>query len=272
MRLLSLIPWLVCLAGCTSCFGPQKALNPSINFVAPRPQYVEQTEYYVRVRIVIEYITVVLEEGDTSSTIMLFGEHYDTIKKELQYAEDLYSVVGLKFHIVKTEFREYGDFNPELLEDAAKFPNHLTLYYRLPRLDESFEGLSGAPYEGLHPYGILLSYNRNEWTVAHEIGHYFGLLHTFMDDRCADTPAELTEPCTGEVNGTKNCRNIMNYCVHTPKFVTKDQLERMESFIRSRRFNVIINPPPTTPEFDMEQFYGAIEVTTPNPTPQELPF
>lgn len=270
MRLF-LIPWLVfIISGCLSCSVTQRVEPQSFNppsFVAPEPIYPTQSEYYVRVRAVIEYMTLAIATDDGEiSNLMIFGESAETIKKELQFAEDVYDEIGLKFHIVKTEFREYGDLNSELLEDAAKYPDHMSIYYRMPRLDEYFEGLSGAPYEHLHSYGILLSYNRNPWTAAHEIGHYFGLLHTFMEDHCDDTPAETTEPCVKK-GETKNCCNIMNYCLHSPKVVTPDQLERMTDFIRSRRFNVIINPPPTTPQFDLKEFIKEVEATAPNPTP-----
>jgi hypothetical protein len=195
MRLL-LLPWLVFFIG--SCISPYR----SYDFTTPDSIYPALSEYYIRTRIVVEYIAsaVTDDEGEEIGTFMIFGEHSDTILKELEFAEKIFAEAHIKFHITKVEFQEYGVSDEELFLDAAKYPNHLTLYFRLPRIGEEFEGLSGGPYEGIASHGILLSFYRMPWTVAHEIGHYFGLLHTFREDYCADTPAEEFEGICSDVD------------------------------------------------------------------------
>lgn len=258
MRLLFTTLLISLLAGCTSCSTPIKQQQyhyepqPSI-FAAPEAEHPTQAEYWVRTRVVIEYMTVTLGE---TLTMVIFATDFAIIKTELEVTEKIYAKTGIKFHISKTEFQEYGDFNDTLFADAANYPNHMSLYYRLPRLDEYFKGLSSAPYPSVYSYGILLSHERDPWTTAHEIGHFFGLLHTFSeDDMIEDTPSEIFscndyEKLTELLGNAKssNCRNIMNYCEHEPKYATDGQTERIVQFIRSRRFNTIINPPPTISE------------------------
>jgi hypothetical protein len=271
MRLLLL--WLVCLIGslsCTKLHSPNTDYkHPKIDFSTPSYKYQELDEYYVRTRVVIEYAAILIEDEETIGTFILFAEHFNTIMKELKFTEDIFSDAHVNFHITQVEYRQYGDSSDaDYLEDAANFKNHMTLYYRLPRVNEQFKGLSGGPYEGVHSFGILLSYIRSSWTMAHEVGHYLGLLHTFDEDYCKDTP---TENKTCEEKLSQNCRNIMNYCDHEPKMITTDQIDRVEHFLRSRRYRSVIHPAPKTPLLSVNTFYKEMQVTAPNPVPTSQP-
>ncbi len=268
MRLL--FPWLVAIMiACTSCLTIRKR-----DFSTPAPVHKELKEYYIRTRIVIEYASAAVQnrEGKDTGNMIIFAEHFNTIMRELKFTEKIFSPVNMKFHVTKVEYKLYGDRDPELLADATKYPNYMTIYFRLPRANKQFDGLSGAPYGGMHPYGILLAYIHQPWTLAHEVGHYFGLLHTFSkDDQCDDTPEEKFTGICVKIDGTLNCRNLMTYCLHRQKYVTQDQTERMKRFLRSRRRNTVISPAPTTPLLtieDFKKFYEEVQVTAPNPTTQ----
>lgn len=105
---------------------------------------------------------------------------------------------------------------------------------------------TGYPFE---QDGIVLHYDYLQWAIAHEVGHYLGLSHTFQgstDDQCpangdcvfdgdmiCDTaPHKLTDgcptgtnPCTGQ-SWIPVVYNIMNY-TNCPNRFTTGQRERM---------------------------------------------
>lgn len=123
----------------------------------------------------------------------------------------------------------------------------MSIHYMLPN-DFPFSGLSSFPWK---PYtrGILLGFGCSDTTLAHEIGHYFGLLHTFNEeffesDLVDDTPKQSASKCEGEEGGTPNCKNILSYCDHFPKCVTPGQIKRMRRFLRASRTNHLASNEP----------------------------
>ena len=111
----------------------------------------------------------------------------------------------------------------------------------IPRSDTLWaRGVSSAPWEDFS-HGIFVFCAHDEWTLPHEIGHYFGLLHVFYeDDFVDDTPFQEDKYCVDEEDATPNCKNAMGYCSHLPKKVTPGQIERMKRFLRATRADHII--------------------------------
>lgn len=90
-------------------------------------------------------------------------------------------------------------------------------------MDDSTSGSGSFPWmehsDGVCIFGLLA----DDWTLAHEIGHWLGLYHVFdADDMVEDT---------GRVEkGTTD--NVMDYTARTPT-VTPGQLERMRRFLHA---------------------------------------
>lgn len=121
--------------------------------------------------------------------------------------------------------------------------------------------------------------NSNRITLPHEVGHSFGLYHTFEDsdpsiptcppntncttqgDRCCDTEPHYqygpgtcntgnNNPCTAATYGDATARNFMNYANCQDRFTT-DQMDRMIASLHLYRSDLISSsatlPLPTTP-------------------------
>jgi len=68
--------------------------------------------------------------------------------------------------------------------------------------------------------------------LSHEMGHHFGLLHTFneKDDYVEDTPSEPISPIDYGTEKDKNRFNIMSYSTLGNKTFTPGQIERMQRY------------------------------------------
>ena len=198
--------------------------------VMPEPEV-----YSINTRVIIEGQPVQVFQDEETIEGMWWAREPKDVRRDLDHAEKIYEKIGIKFHITEMSYRE---MNPNLLNhfiDANMHPNQMTVVYMLPNSFE-WDGYSSAPWE-LVNRGIIVHYLADEWTVAHEIGHYFGLLHPFDEDFVDDTPEQTVKYCVGKEHSAPNCHNIMNYCNHEPKHVTPDQLERFRLFLRARRMN-----------------------------------
>ncbi len=200
--------------------------------VFPDPQ-----KYFIRTRIVIEFQSEKVE-GEEHAYSIAYAANPTNVMLAIKHAEELYAELGIFIDIAEIVFRPMKSEFSTLVKDANAHPNYLSIYYMLSQ-DVGFYGLSGAPWEHVISYGVYLSYGHDEWTFAHELGHYFGLLHTFDDDFIEDTPKQEDHPCEEDDVSKPNCMNIMNYCKHLPKAVTPGQLERMKLFLRAKRHNQI---------------------------------
>ncbi len=231
----------VLLCTLLSCGVPHKQIEHQANTIPPKESVPTQDERVIRTRVIVETATFTTGEH----TVMMYGASAVNIEQEISNCEEVFEDLGIKFDIVEISFRTY---NPQLqlcFLDASRYKDTLSVYYILPH-NFPFSGLSSAPWEELS-HGIIMSGSRDEWTLAHEFGHYLGLLHTFdpskkEGDFCEDTPEQImkkTEICRIE-GQTTNCGNIMNYCTHCPKFLTDCQKKRANRFLQDFRTSHII--------------------------------
>ncbi len=218
-------------------FGKDDMVTPD-----PVENLPEIDVYTINTRIIIEGQPIKVKgvEGYDQVEGMWWARKSEDILRDLKNAEAIYKDVGLKFHVYEMSYREW---TPDVIDhflDANRYPFVMTLVYMLPN-GFPFEGYSSAPWEQFNR-GIVISYDADTWTVAHEIGHYFGLLHPFMDeysenDFVDDTLEQQIKYCFGEFDSTPNCQNIMQYCNHEPKEITPGQVTRMQRFLRAKRLS-----------------------------------
>ena len=195
----------------------------------------EPDVYTINTRILIEGQPVEIMQDGKMIEGMWWARDPDDVQRDIDNAEKVYSDLGIKFHVSEISFRE---MNPNLLDHfigANLHPGLMTVVYMLPN-NFQWDGYSSAPWEMVNR-GIIVHYLADDWTLAHEIGHYFGLLHPFAEDYVSDTPEQESKYCTGPEHSTRNCHNIMNYCDHTPKMATPGQLERFKRFLRASRMD-----------------------------------
>jgi len=191
--------------------------------------------YPITTRIIIEGQPATFNRNGKTITNMWWSKSIDDVKRDIANTEELYAKVGLKFVVIEVVYRE---FNPHMINhflDANIHSGMLTIVYMLPN-GFSWDGYSSGPWEPI-VRGVVINYLAGEWTLAHEVGHYFGLNHPFDEDFVDDTPEQKQKYCTGEEFSTPNCHNIMNYCEHTPKHVTPGQMVRFKRFLRAKRMN-----------------------------------
>lgn len=195
----------------------------------------EPNVYSINTHIIIEGQPVKITEGETVTEHMWWARDTEDIQRDLDNAEKLYEPIGVKFHISEISFKEVNPNVAQHFLNANMHRNEMTVVYMLPNIF-SWEGYSSAPWEPMNR-GIIIHYLADEWTLAHEIGHYFGLLHPFDEDFLDDTPEQKDKFCQNKEHATPNCHNIMSYCNHLPKVVTPGQFERFKRFLRSKRIH-----------------------------------
>ena len=214
----------------------------------------ERETYPIRTRLVIERNH---ETGEAAASIADFF-----IARA--YAENMFDG---HFHLsvdqltYRTPLNESGD-----AVDARKFPNHLTIVIKFQALNDDSPSGGFSPYPDRNPNIIVLdrSFVYQKFALAHELGHFFGLPHTFEHAFASHNLEEQSESmgthadrtrclevclgfdqikCTSRIRRDKNCRNIMTYCNHFPKYITPDQLSIAIGVLRiaSTRQNLVIN-------------------------------
>ncbi len=209
----------------------------------PHERMPEQKTYYIQTKIVIEGLPVKIRHDDEIIKKTWWARQPDEVMRDLAHAEEAFSDVAIKFQIIEIKYKES---NPDIrlnFQEARSNPGVMTINYMLPKITGGFDGLSTMPWD-YDNIGISMAYLASEYILAHEIGHYFGLLHTFHRDEyygdyVDDTTWQDFPFCTGEPEQVPNCHNLMNYCEHNPTTMTRGQTERVRRFLRAKRANHI---------------------------------
>lgn len=194
----------------------------------------DKEERWIRVRIVIEQVNV--------GPINISATTIEDVNADFLIAEQLFKDVNLKFSIESVSFVKYTGRHEQHKRDAILYPHYMSVYYMLPN-DFFLHGYSTFPWEDF-PVGILLGAARDKYTLSHEIGHYFGLYHTFYEfgDQCSDTEEQIDKTCEDE-DKSPNCGNIMSYCTHGKANITPNQSYRMKRYLLASRMNVVTEAP-----------------------------
>lgn len=207
--------------------------------------------YDIRLRIVVSHNCVLSLVTSTPITVVLYSA--ESINQSIEFANNVFKQVGIRFHVVECEFMENKNDYREYWVDALKHTDCISVYFMSPN-NFTDSGMSVFPWVDF-PEGIVLSSWASNNTLPHEFGHYFGLLHTFdVDDPdgdfCSDTimhPVACNDIASimGRPVPRPNCGNVMNYCMHNPIHFTPNQIERMIRYLRASRMNKVM--PGTVP-------------------------
>lgn len=106
-------------------------------------------------------------------------------------------------------------------------------------LGENYAGLSKLPYwedcSGIRICGPML----HDYLLAHEVGHYFGLQHTFSvnGDNVSDTPDGPSDPRMIGTPNDPNLHNIMTYASNgIARSFTSGQMDYMKKCMLAFRY------------------------------------
>jgi|TARA_Y100000034_G_scaffold8341_1_gene9074 hypothetical protein len=225
-------------------------------------------DVYIRLRITLHIFYYMSTDEDGNQKFHVYSPvTIDKIIEDIEYAESVYENLNLKFKVTSVSavinkidvdndeafsfelarrmiYNDYKD-NFEFLTDAARHSDSISVFYTLS-IGDGISGLSIFPWSS-NPYGIqIVRTSARKYVFAHEIGHYFGLYHTFQDptDHVEDTPyKKLTMDEVG-TSEDPNRDNIMSYPAlgEQELHLTTEQLARVKAFLTiSRESHVILD-------------------------------
>ncbi|KAK2616750.1 hypothetical protein QQS21_000362 [Conoideocrella luteorostrata] len=201
----------------------------------------------------------------------------DTVKKQIQVLNDNYAPSGISFSHKNTTWTvnpvwsndtdetamkealrqgKYKDLNLYFLKDLDGPPGTLGYCHFPSRVNVSSTDymIDGCSLNvGTVPGGPISGFNLGR-TATHEVGHWFGLLHTFDGEQCGgvgdhvdDTPAQASasqgcpigrDSCPGQP-GLDPIHNFMDYSSDACyEQFTAGQTNRMKSLWNEYRANV----------------------------------
>lgn len=180
------------------------------------------------------------EELNIGTRVVIFLEDsepivsWELIDLEIRIVEAIYAPINL--HIIIEEIEFLNLWMPkDIQEDAQLHKETLNIYFTHIPLEMEINGWSGMPF---NPYGyqVVVGQLRLPTTLAHEIGHYFGLFHTYLKtDLVEDTlPPNKWDTNPAEAHNMKY-RNIMGHASIFRTYLTDGQLERVEYYARRHR-------------------------------------
>lgn len=205
---------LLILSSLVNCADTRSVTRPIKNDLNGVVLPERQVKKYINTRVVVSYdlLPIVFQQD---------------INNCFRYTEEFYNFVDFRFvqnsYVSLTDYKKYWTDINLIHDDAAKYPNTLSVYF-FPYIEKSeILGISPVTYHE-HNANYIIIYVRDLfyrkefiYTFAHEIGHhFFGLLHPFGEDYCDDTPllpaysTDNVMDCGGSLNPT----------------ITKDQIER----------------------------------------------
>ena len=250
-----------------------------------------------QINVIFHVLSGQAMEGNVNESVLL---------TQVAVLNELYRSAGLHFNVA--EIRRYPDsvyfaggcfptteqgirMKAELAVNPARFVNIYTCKLQLPYI-AGYATLPNEFSEDDHQHGVIIDYRTLPGsappldmghTLVHELGHYFGLFHTFQGgcaepgDSVADTPAEASaafgcpigrDTCTQA--GMDPVNNFMDYSDDscTDNF-TALQAERMQASIAAFRPSLVatgfsIGPGMTGNWFDpAEDGHGSVSRSFP---------
>jgi len=167
-----------------------------------------------------------------------------SIQDALSFANQVYTAAGIRFifnpasdmeKVSRTDLKQdyppgFSAQNPEnppaktRQEYAKKYPGKLVIYYRVwhdPKIDPDY---SAPSYSSGIAESVVLASPSDTNTFAHEVGHYFGLTHTFSAYHGAiENIIFYSDPPTNKIiDYTKTRSERLEYV----KSVIKDAVEK----------------------------------------------
>lgn len=229
------LPHFVCIvfacvilaSGCASRFG----LSSSSRVVLPSSSF---DKIVVRTRIIIE-----CDENMKSP-----AKDFDDIMRDIKFAESIFGDLNLRIDIVEiTRTSDKRTWEECFDLDAHKYDNYMSIYYIKDKIvldQETFIGIANFPWNPSRK-GIVVCGAAGRATLAHEIGHYFGLRHTF--DGAEDITDTLSPEQYSRVYPGLSYRfysNLMNYRYSDNGVeVTPKQIDKMKRFAMESRADII---------------------------------
>jgi len=129
----------------------------------------------IRVPLTIHFV-----RGNSAS----YSVNVNVLARHIKKANEVFSEAGIEFYMCSypnlvTEFSTYNFYNSDGLHDRFGVPNTLNIYY-VERIEEfGTQAFAKLPDERDPSNSmIVMDGFQDEGIFIHELGHYFGLLHT----------------------------------------------------------------------------------------------
>jgi hypothetical protein len=216
----------------------------------------------VSLKIDIYFEVVVCEIRDIDKKLILSSLDPDLIDKEIDLLRSSFAPMNVDFFVNEVHplvekicVNNASDIEKVLSEKITEVMNRddeascdqkamnnkrsCSIFFQFS-IGKNYAGLSKMPYwencRGIRICGPSI----HDYLLAHEMGHYFGLQHTFMEggDNIPDTPnGPILESNIGTLEDP-NFHNIMTYSPNgVERHFTKDQMEYMRKCILGFRYD-----------------------------------
>lgn len=173
-----------------------------------------------------------------------YARSVEDIVKDFDKAEEFFSPIMLSFPVVDVIAIDVEKEKPtqrDYKHNANFYNQYICVYYFFGHKYVTVTGLSSFPWDK-NPYGIIVNgEHADHFTLSHELGHYFGLYHTFeKNDYVRDTCSRDEWELIGNGEDYSSYDNLMNYSDFKNAHLTLGQLERVKFFIKTMRSSTLI--------------------------------